>query len=77
MGRTYEKQIDQDLKISEQAVIESLDFLIEDKLIRSVKSEDKRKKEYELTPAGLRAAQAVADMVQIVMASVAGRLGGK
>jgi Mn-dependent DtxR family transcriptional regulator len=67
MGPCHKKRIDQDLKVAEESVTESIEILMADRLIRSVKCDDKRKDMFELTPAGTRAAQALSDMVKVLL----------
>ena len=70
-GSVYKRQLEQDLKVSQQAVNESIESLLNDELIKPIKSNDKRRKEsYTLTPAGIKVAHCLNECLRIALESL-------
>ena len=70
-GCVYKREIELDLRISGQAVDESIEFLLRAKLIKPTKSEDKRRREsYSPTVAGTKSVHAMIECFKVVYESL-------
>jgi DNA-binding MarR family transcriptional regulator len=70
-GMAYKQEINQDLKISDRSVDEAIGSLLDDKMIKGIKSQNGRISEYySVTPVGAQVARTVETVIRTMREQV-------